>query len=139
MRSRLRTYARTVTRAGINPSIFLNSTATVIRVVFTSLSSLSQGLDSHRHSAAHFEDIARRRGLQLICIDRPGRGRSDPIPAPEVDAEAGAEVDVQGLITEATEAAVVDTIKQASNVICGGRTGGGVRAFRLCKLRFSHG
>ncbi|CAM9953295.1 unnamed protein product, partial [Ectocarpus sp. 6 AP-2014] len=72
------------------------------------------GLDSHRHSAAHFEDIARRRGLQLICIDRPGRGRSDPIPVPEVDAEAGAEVDVQGLITEATEAAVVDTIKQAS-------------------------
>ncbi|CAM9725525.1 unnamed protein product, partial [Ectocarpus sp. 12 AP-2014] len=70
------------------------------------------GLDSHRHSAAHFEDIARRRGLQLICIDRPGRGRSDPVPVPEVDAEAGAEVDVQGLITEATEAAVVDTIKQ---------------------------
>ena len=72
----------------------------------------SQGLDSHRHSAAHFEDTARRKGLQLICIDRPGRGRSDPIPSPVADASEGGEVDVQALMSEAVENSVVDTVKQ---------------------------
>lgn len=73
-----------------------------------------QGLGCHRHSAAQFEEPARRRGLQLICIDRPGRGFSDPVPSPEVDdeGEGAEEVDVQGLITEAVQEAVVDTVKQ---------------------------
>ncbi|CAM9920621.1 unnamed protein product [Scytosiphon promiscuus] len=72
------------------------------------------GLGCHRHSAAQFEEPARRRGLQLICIDRPGRGLSDPVPSPKVDeqAEGSEEVDVQGLITEAVQEAVVETVKQ---------------------------
>lgn len=79
----------------------------------------SQGLDSHRHSAAQFEEPARRRGLQLICIDRPGRGLSDPIPPPEgadVDSGGSAEAAAQSqdLMSEAIEAAVVDTIKQVN-------------------------
>jgi len=94
----------------------------------------TQGLDSHRHSAAHFEEPARRRGLQLICIDRPGRGFSDPVPTPcppeadatktkgagekgegEQEGEGAAEpaADSQALLmSEATEAAVADTVKQ---------------------------
>ncbi|CAM9969975.1 unnamed protein product, partial [Laminaria digitata] len=70
------------------------------------------GLDSHRHSAAHFEDTARRKGLQLICIDRPGRGLSDPIPPPVADAGEEGEVDLQALMSIAIEDSVVDTVKQ---------------------------
>lgn len=86
----------------------------------------SQGLDSHRHSAAEFEEPARRRGLQLICIDRPGRGLSDPIPPPPegADADAGGSAEdaarSQALMSEAIEAAVVDTVKQVTGGLCPG-------------------
>eukprot|EP00903_Cladosiphon_okamuranus_P006254 g6137.t1 len=75
------------------------------------------GLDSHRHSAAQFEEPARRRDLQLICIDRPGRGLSDPIPLPEggeagSGGSAGSAAQSQDLMSEAIEAAVVDSVKQ---------------------------
>lgn len=79
---------------------------------FVCLFVVLQGLDSHRHSAAHFEDTARRRGLQLICIDRPGRGRSDTIPFPVADAGKEGEVDLQALMSEKIEDSVVDTVKQ---------------------------
>lgn len=91
--------------------------------VCRSLFRRSQGLDSHRHSAAQFEEPARRRGLQLICIDRPGRGLSDPLPSPEgaADADSGgsaeAAAESQDLMSEAIEAAVVDTVKQARDKI----------------------
>lgn len=55
----------------------------------------------------------------MICIDRPGRGRSDPVPSPEgADTDAGASPEAaarsQAFVSEAIEAAVVDTVKQVS-------------------------
>ena len=82
---------------------------------------MEQGLDSHRYSAVLFEDVARRRGLRLICIDRPGRGDSDPLPlsTPPSPARAAAsghriESHPRTALQEALETAVVDTVRQAS-------------------------
>ena len=81
---------------------------------------MGQGLDSHRHMGVLFEDVARRRGLALICIDRPGRGKSDPLPRSTPPPPAGAETggrkggpDSGSALSEAIEAAVVDTVRQA--------------------------
>ena len=82
---------------------------------------MEQGLDSHRYSAVLFEDVARRRGLRLICIDRPGRGNSDPLTlstllSPARAAASGHRIEShpRTALQEALETAVVDTVRQAS-------------------------
>lgn len=84
-------------------------------------------MDSHRYSAAHFEDPARRWGLRLICIDRPGRGLSDPVivnPTKPAESTAegegggeGGDAGSQADACEAVEAAVVDTVKQVNKIV----------------------
>lgn len=76
-----------------------------------------QGLDAHRHAAAHFEDSAKRRGIRLICFDRPGRGGSDPIPPVSPVNVGDGEKDAHQVACTATEEAVVDVVKQVSGVL----------------------